>query len=285
MAVSGRPGARGRRPPFPWDDSFLAPLARLSLAMLGILGSPRRDRVQLISTLRSLGSTSLPGLAAALSWSESRTVRTIHAVTRHGEAAIEFDAHRRVVRFALLPQAHPRPSPAPPSSPVTVTPPPLPTPVHGVPSPPTTPRAPEPPLATSLPRCPSCHARLTAAGMPGIFVCSQCGELHHQERETAATPAPTAPLGVAPASRPSRLVAAAAPSTGDGSVEDRRGQELFAAWVTAQPIPCPKCRTSLRHRGVGEYGCPSCGTHLRFDLTGTVSRIPGPSAAASAPSL
>ena len=56
-------------------------------------------------------------------------------------------------------------------------------------------------------------------------------------------------------------------------------QEMFAAWVTAQPIPCPKCRTQLRHRGVSEYVCPGCGQLIRFP------QAVGPGAVVTAPPL
>ena len=52
------------------------------------------------------------------------------------------------------------------------------------------------------------------------------------------------------------------------SLEDRRSQELFAAYVSAKPIPCPKCRTPLRHRALSEYVCPACGQTVRFPKMG-----------------
>ena len=64
------------------------------------------------------------------------------------------------------------------------------------------------------------------------------------------------------------------------SLSDRKSQEMFAAWVTNRPIPCPKCRTPLRHRGISVYGCPSCGQQVRFPTPGTPAVPPGVSAPA-----
>jgi tRNA(Ile2) C34 agmatinyltransferase TiaS len=41
-------------------------------------------------------------------------------------------------------------------------------------------------------------------------------------------------------------------------------QELLAAYVTSRPLPCPKCRTKLRHDGPGRWLCPGCGNRLRI---------------------
>jgi uncharacterized Zn finger protein (UPF0148 family) len=34
--------------------------------------------------------------------------------------------------------------------------------------------------------------------------------------------------------------------------------------MSAKPIPCPKCRTPLRHRAWSEYVCPACGQSVKF---------------------
>ena len=72
-------------------------------------------------------------------------------------------------------------------------------------------------------------------------------------RADTATPGPPAPAASLPP-----------PGAGWPPVNDRRSQELFAAWVTSSPIPCPKCRTPLRHHGVSEYSCPACGLAVAF---------------------
>jgi hypothetical protein len=73
--------------------------------------------------------------------------------------------------------------------------------------------------------------------------------------KASAPPAPPAPDVSSPAT--------SAPKEAE-TATDRRSQELFAAYVTSRPIPCPKCRTPLRHRALAEYSCPSCGQSVRF---------------------
>ena len=88
----------------------------------------------------------------------------------------------------------------------------------------------------------------------------------------AQAPAPQAPAAPASQAAPAAETPAtsAAPplpvptSTSARNVDDRRSQELFAAYVSAKPIPCPKCKTPLRHRALSEYVCPSCGQTVRF---------------------
>ncbi|MGB6501658.1 MAG: hypothetical protein WBG19_09750, partial [Thermoplasmata archaeon] len=99
--------------------------------------------------------------------------------------------------------------------------------------------------------CPSCHVPLLLTGSGKLAVCPECGRLSSEK-----VPEPSGPVPVPPT--------AAERSAATESSTDRRSQELFAAYVTARPIPCPKCRTPLRHRGVAEYACPSCGAAVRF---------------------
>jgi uncharacterized Zn finger protein (UPF0148 family) len=221
---------------------------------MGLLFGPsRRDQIHLISALQSLNSTSVAGLAAALSWSERKTERVVRDVlTLHG-SPVTFDVRRRVVAIR-------RSSAAPQTVPASIS--------GGVAAPtaPTPPAALEP-LPIALPRsfggagrCPSCHAALIATATGDASVCPKCG--HLSNRPVAApdsTSAPEAPA--AAAELPPRDVATLVHGG------DRRSQELFAAWVTSRPIPCPRCRSTLQHRGVGEYGCPSCGHRVAFETT------------------
>ena len=229
--------------------------------MAGFFGPSEQDLEHLRSTVQSLGTTSVPGLAAALSWRERKTEKLLaHELGRPG-TSISYDPGRRLVRWARpLPNLPPAPSapPAPTHEVATRAPPPAPAPVF-------TPAG----LKTL---CPSCRVPLQTTGTASLAVCPQCGRL--SSVRTAATASleaaspPPAPSRPAPATTPVPAPARSPASTttvGDGvRSADRRSQEMFAAWVTAKPIPCPKCRTSLRHRGVSEYVCPSCGHQVRF---------------------
>ncbi|HXQ93861.1 MAG TPA: hypothetical protein VN864_01635, partial [Thermoplasmata archaeon] len=124
-----------------------------------------------------------------------------------------------------------------------------------------------PPAAPVLPkswgasaRCPSCQIAYLPTGTDAHLYCPHCGRL-------AASPTPAHPPGAPAPGLPT-------PTTSTTSSvrlgPDRRSQELFAAWVTAQPIPCPKCRTPLRHHGVAEYACPSCGARIAFERSAGV---------------
>jgi len=224
--------------------------------MVALFGPSAPDLERLRATVESLGTTSVPGLAAALAWRERKAERVLAHELARADTPLVYDPGRRVVRWARplveLPAA-PAPGPVPaPASPFVP-----PAPVR---------------LAPTLRGggfksvCPTCHVPLQAAGSGNLAVCPQCGRLataRAATSETEPTPAPH--------------VAAAEPAgaTAPSSLADRRSQELFAAWVSASPIPCPKCRTSLRHRGVGEYACPACGQTVRFP-THVPGATPGP---------
>jgi predicted RNA-binding Zn-ribbon protein involved in translation (DUF1610 family) len=209
-----------------------------------------QDREHLVATLRSLGPTSVNGLSAALTWSERRTTRVVREAIRWGRGAVRFDPVTGRVGFLQTAQA---PAPMPPvESPVPARPP--------APSPPPLPKA-----WGASPKCPSCQLPFVSTGTGSGLYCPQCGRL-------AIGGAPTAP----------------APPVVSGSLErrppttlgtDRRSQEAFAAWVSAQPIPCPKCRTVLRHRGVGHYGCPACGAQVAFERPAGFPSVSTPSPA------
>jgi len=122
-------------------------------------------------------------------------------------------------------------------------------------------------------QCPSCHTALVASTSSSLNVCPQCGRLFSSR--TASSGDNEAAVS---------LPAAETPAVATTTVySDRLSQELLAAYVTARPIPCPRCRTHLRHRGVSEYSCPSCGETVRFGAGGTPSGSPGPRAPMVAP--
>jgi len=230
------------------------------------------DRQALQSAVRSLRETSVAGLAAALSWRTRKVERLlVDELTRPG-TMMAYDPARRVVRWA------------PPVSVVWSAPPPAP--AEEAPVPPRTVdlgpalAAPPPVLRSGGLRaqCPSCHVALVASTSASLDVCPQCGRLYSSRTATGGRPEaerPAAPTASTGADRPPTTV-----------YSDRRSQELLAAYVTARPIPCPRCHTNLRHKGVSEYACPSCGETVRFGGSGSPPTVLGarpPSAAPSPP--
>jgi predicted RNA-binding Zn-ribbon protein involved in translation (DUF1610 family) len=214
--------------------------------MAGLFGPSAQDLERLRAAVESLGTTGVPGLAAALSWRERKAEKLLaHELARPGTPLV-YDPGRRVVRWA-----RPAPAPAPAASrPAEAAPPPLPAAVASpAPAPTRTPAG----LKTL---CPTCHVPLLATGSASLLVCPQCGRLSSARVAAAGDPV------VRPRAEPA--VTTAAPGGIATTLSDRRTQELFAAWVTSSPISCPKCRTELRHRGVGEYACPGCGQIVSF---------------------
>jgi uncharacterized Zn finger protein (UPF0148 family) len=208
--------------------------------MVSLFGRSDNEHERLRTTVRTLGVTSVPGLAAALSWRERKTERLLaHELARPGTQVV-YEPSRRIVRWKRPP---PPPSAAPAEPPVEVSPPVQP--MRSLPGP-------SPVLrGTALKTlCPSCHVPLLFTGSGKLAVCPECGRLSSEKvPELPSSSAPPAASGMS--------------REGD-SLSDRRSQELLAAYVTSRPIPCPKCRTPLRHRGLAEYSCPSCGQSVRF---------------------
>jgi uncharacterized Zn finger protein (UPF0148 family) len=228
--------------------------------MAALFGPSEQDLERLRSTVQSLGTTSVLGLAAALSWRERKAERALaHELNRPG-TPISYDPARRMVRWArTLPNLPPAPTEAPRAAPP--------------PAPMGAPLAPAPVLTPTGLRtlCPSCRVPLMATGSGNLAVCPQCGRLSSARTSPAAgRVAPPAAPAPEPTVAPSPTTAGDAPPP----LADRRSQELFAAWVTAQPIPCPKCRTALRHRGPSEYACPACGQMVRFPTTTALPATP-----------
>jgi predicted RNA-binding Zn-ribbon protein involved in translation (DUF1610 family) len=222
---------------------------------MGLLRPSEHERRALESAVRTLHETTVPGLAAALSWRTRKVERLlVDELTRPG-SCMAYDTARRVIRWT------------PPVTVIWTEPPP-----HAVAAPaPPTPRAsvdlgpslsaPPPVLRNGELRsnCPSCHVALVASASASLNVCPQCGRLFSSRTAGASAPAAASPAAAPEAER--RPTA---------HLPDRKAQELLAAYVTSQPIPCPRCRTTLRHRGVSEYGCPNCGETIRFGTSGAV---------------
>jgi uncharacterized Zn finger protein (UPF0148 family) len=217
--------------------------------MVALFGPSQQDLERLRSAVQSLGTTSVPGLAAALSMRERKAEKLLAHELGRPDTPILYEPSRRLVRWAI-------PAPPPPTAPPASAAPPLPEPVRA-------PRAPSPvftPVGLKT-LCPHCHVPLQSTGTESLAVCPQCGRLSTARESRNADPAPAAP---AASTAPSPATISSDPS----SLDDRRSQELFAAYVSARPIPCPKCRTPLRHRALSEYVCPACGQTVRFPKVG-----------------
>lgn len=243
--------------------------------MSPLFGPPPRDRLHLIETLETLGPTSIHGLSAALSWSPRRTEHAVREVVRRSEAPILFDRVTGSVRLrppvVVAPTIVPPLPETPPSS------------ISGG-------RAPQPQAPLTRVRnplgqrvtCPTCKVPLESTGTGDSAYCPQCGRLTHAPNlSTTPAPKPTATLTPTPVrSTSSPALTNGAPTT----PVDRRSQELFAAWVTQSPIPCPKCRTPLKHRSFAQYACPRCGQVVSFSGQGpTVDDPLGQGAGPSTP--
>ncbi len=222
--------------------------------MVSLFRSSSHDLEQLRSTVCSLRETTVPGLAAALSWRPRKVEKLlIEELTRPG-TAMAYDPARRVVRWVPVTSTvwH-----VPPPTPAAAPPPPPPRPKVDLGEPLSAP----PPVVKGnglKSQCPSCHVALAPSASPSLSVCPRCGRLF-----TPRT-APTVREAREPEPRPAAPAPAAGPRPVAPTTADRRSQELLAAYMTARPIPCPRCRTALRHRGLSEYGCPSCGEVVRF---------------------
>jgi len=236
------------------------------------------ERQHAIATLQSLGTTSVPGLAAALSWSVPRTEKVLRELSRRGPPGLVYDSRTGTIRWGNAPSSPSRsPSPPPVADPTadrtgyTVRPPARSGPVTlptttsspsraGAYRPTVVPPAPTPPtrIPTSdhaLRECSRCHTPLVPTGVAEVFACPMCGR-----RISSA--------GTLVSPSPSRTAASVEP--------DPRIQQLIAAWATGQPAPCPHCRQPLRHTVNGEFRCGSCGAHIAYEPPSTTAPpVPG----------
>jgi len=210
--------------------------------MVSLFRRSSDDLGLLRSTVESLGATSVPGLAAALAWRERRTERALVEELARPGTPLTYDPALRVVRWAPLIVEAPAPVPQP-----DLAPPPVGTP-HSAPT-----LHPTLTAAGARLTCPSCHVPLVAASSGSLVVCPKCGRLATTRSREPSSPAPDR-----------ATESSSTPVHGPASLPDRRSQEMFAAYVTSRPIPCPRCRTPLRHKGLSEYACPSCGETVRF---------------------
>jgi uncharacterized Zn finger protein (UPF0148 family) len=234
---------------------------RDSAGMVALFGPSDEDLEHLRSTVRSLGTTSVPGLAAALSWRSHKVEKLLARELARPGTSVTYEPARRLVRWSPLTAAQPAAAPESES----------PSPVPALPQ--RAPRAPPPVLTSSGLKtlCPHCHVPLLATGSTNLAVCPECGRLATPRTAVAGNSGPEA----ADVPRPTSTTTGPS-ATPPLSLADRRAQELFAAYVTSKPIPCPKCRTPLRHKSVSEYSCPSCGQLVRFPKASEAPAAPPP---------
>ena len=238
-------------------------------------GRAREDRAHVYATLRSLGPTSVAGLSAALSWNPRRTDKVLREALNSGDGvAIRYDT--RTGSVALLP-----PTTVPSASSAA---PPAARPAAPAPAAPAPPALPKSWGASA--KCPTCQVALVSTGTGSSQYCPECGRLSSGgSRASLGNPATSVAPPPAPRAAATQPTPVAAPPPGSlvtthaGPTNDRRAQEMFAAWVTAQPIPCPKCRTPLRHRGVAQYACPACGAQIAFERSGALKPLSTPAMA------
>jgi predicted RNA-binding Zn-ribbon protein involved in translation (DUF1610 family) len=231
---------------FPSNDRIFVPRAGRE-AMQFPFGRRSHDLDQLRATLPRLGSSaSVAGVAAALSWNERRVEKAVREWERLEPMRVAYNPLSRTVRLL----GTPAPSPAPVvagAAPVDTSP-------SNSPPPTAIPRA-----WTAVLNCRSCGSPMEPTGTGSGSFCPGCGRLSSGHSTIAPPPLPAAPATPSIPSGGPKV----ATSTGH-EVSDRKAQEMFAAWATSRPIPCPRCRTALRHDGVGQYKCPGCGEAVRF---------------------
>ena len=235
---------------------------------MGLFGTSSAEREHVVTTVRSLGTTSVAGLAAALSISERKAVKLLRETFLHGPRGLTWDVATRTVSFgqkepnrsagyavAAAP-AEQRDESAPFSSPLVPSPmAAIPSLVAQVPSPPVPPVLRTGTLTPRLraPNCVRCRVGMVATEVEGQYCCPQCGRFDHGMAipDSIVSQAESSGLNARP-------------------VPDQRSQEMFAAWATGRPITCPQCHQPLRHHGVGTYRCPTCGRQVMFSATGAV---------------
>jgi len=83
--------------------------------MVALFGPSQQDLERLRSTVQSLGTTSVPGLAAALSMRERKAEKLLAHELARPDSPLVYEPSRRVVRWALSVPA-PAPSGVDPAS-------------------------------------------------------------------------------------------------------------------------------------------------------------------------
>lgn len=230
-------------------------------------GGRSHDLGQLRATLPHLGtSASIAGLAAALSWNERRVEKTVREWERVEPMRVAFDPLTRTVRLLGARAPPVAPAPAAPTSSVST-----PLPPAAEPTPTRTPKA----WGGAAVSCRSCGTPMAPTGTGSGLFCPGCGRLAAGHGTGAPPPLPVAPAPASAPTTPTSIAPRVETRTGH-AVSDRKAQEMFAAWATSRPIPCPRCRTALRHDGVGQYKCPGCGEAIRFDAQGVSPVAPAP---------
>jgi predicted RNA-binding Zn-ribbon protein involved in translation (DUF1610 family) len=210
--------------------------------MAFLFGPSLEERARLVHALRALESTSIEGLAAALSWSPRRTERIVEQLARRGEGGVYYAPRLRLVRYGPPPAPAASPAPPPPEAVVGPAPPPPALPHSRGPAAAVAAALGATPAETSA-SCPRCKTRMQPTVSGEALVCPACAR-----------------LALAPT-----VGSAAAKPTEAGAAGDRRAQELLASYVTSRPLTCSRCRSPLRHEGVAAFRCPACGQSVRFD--------------------
>jgi predicted RNA-binding Zn-ribbon protein involved in translation (DUF1610 family) len=209
--------------------------------MAFLFGPSLEERARLVHALRALESTSIDGLAAALSWSPRRTERIVEQLARRGEGGVYYSPRLRQVRYGPPPELAPPPPPPEGAAGPAPPPPALPHPARTV-GPAAAVALGTSPTETGA-TCPRCKTRMQPTVSGEALVCPACARLALAPTPGSATP------------KPPEASAAG----------DRRAQELLASYVTSRPLTCSRCRSPLRHEGVAAFRCPACGQSVRFD--------------------
>ncbi|MCI4320772.1 MAG: hypothetical protein L3K18_04370 [Thermoplasmata archaeon] len=216
-------------------------------------GSRSHDLDQLRATLPHLGrSTTVAGLAAALTWNERRVERTVREWERLEPMRVAFEPLSRSIRLLGVP-----PSPPVASAPGDASTAAMAAPAAEAPGPVAAP----PRSRWEVVNCRSCGTPMEPTGTGSGLFCPSCGRLASAHSSTALPPLPSGPK---PPATPASTGAPTVETSTGHAVSDRKSQEMFAAWATASPIPCPRCRAALRHDGVGKYRCSACGESVKF---------------------
>ena len=87
--------------PFAWSDRFIQRDGG-GRAMVAFFGPSQQELERLRSTVQSLGTTSVPGLAAALSVRERKAEKLLAHELARPDSPIVYEPSRRLVRWAVL---------------------------------------------------------------------------------------------------------------------------------------------------------------------------------------